>query len=275
MPRIVPSQVVNLIDTLFPVAATQQSRGTKMFQITRSDATQCAAIVKMVDQIPPELITLDEKNYSYFISGLEAIRVALDMWKGVSSWPVAGVPRLSVLNPVTLLRMTLALCPDEAIHVSTAELNFISDQELRENLRKDISATNQALNNGEWKAATVLAGATIEALLFWTLKNFSKQNIKTAIDAWLSEDTEKKRPHAMLEKWALEPLIEVAKVLDQIEDKTAIEARLAKDFRNLIHPGRAERLNQVCDRGTAFSAIAALEHVIRDLSKKYEKKVKK
>jgi len=79
----------------------------------------------------------------------------------------------------------------------------------------------------------------------------------------------------MLEKWALEPLIEVAKVLDQIEDKTAIEARLAKDFRNLIHPGRAERLNQVCDRGTAFSAIAALEHVIRDLSKKYEKKVKK
>jgi len=189
MPRIVPSQVANLIDTLFPVAATQQSRGTKMFQITRSDATQCAAIVKMVDQIPPELITLDEKNYSYFISGLEAIRVALDMWKGVSSWPVAGVPRLSVLNPVTLLRMTLALCPDEAIHVSTAELNFISDQELRENLRKDISATNQALNNGEWKAATVLAGATIEALLFWTLKNFSKQNIKTAIDAWLSEDT--------------------------------------------------------------------------------------
>ena len=30
-----------------------------------------------------------------------------------------------------------------------------------------------------------------------------------------------------------------------------------------VHPGRARRLGQVCDRATAMSAIAAVEHVAR------------
>jgi hypothetical protein len=47
---------------------------------------------------------------------------------------------------------------------------------------------------------------------------------------------------------------------------TYAAAKLAQNFRNLIHPGRADRDNQVCDRGTAYSAIGALEHVIRDLT---------
>jgi hypothetical protein len=46
---------------------------------------------------------------------------------------------------------------------------------------------------------------------------------------------------------------------------TCKAALLAKDFRNLVHPGRAARLNQACNRGTAYSAVGALEHVIEDL----------
>jgi hypothetical protein len=49
-------------------------------------------------------------------------------------------------------------------------------------------------------------------------------------------------------------------------DDTAQQARLGKDFRNLIHPGRASRLGKICDRGTALSALAAVEHVVRDLT---------
>jgi hypothetical protein len=33
----------------------------------------------------------------------------------------------------------------------------------------------------------------------------------------------------------------------------------AREFRNLIHPGRSARLGKVCDRGTALSASAAVE----------------
>ena len=60
--------------------------------------------------------------------------------------------------------------------------------------------------------------------------------------------------------------VEVATHLAIIKPDTATEARLAKDFRNLIHPGRAQRLAQKCDRGTALSSVAALELVVRDLS---------
>jgi hypothetical protein len=60
--------------------------------------------------------------------------------------------------------------------------------------------------------------------------------------------------------------IEVAVELKLITADTAIAARLAKDFRNLIHPGRAKRLGQECNRGTTLSAVAALEHVVNDLT---------
>jgi hypothetical protein len=34
---------------------------------------------------------------------------------------------------------------------------------------------------------------------------------------------------------------------------------------HLIHPGRAIRIGQACDRGTALSALAAVELIARDL----------
>jgi hypothetical protein len=74
------------------------------------------------------------------------------------------------------------------------------------------------------------------------------------------------KPSADLKQWTLHEYIEVAFALNLIKSETAIQARLAKDFRNLIHPGRAARLGQVCDRGAALSAVAGIEHVVRDLT---------
>lgn len=68
-----------------------------------------------------------------------------------------------------------------------------------------------------------------------------------------------------LEDWTLYELIEVSEELKIVTPDTAKQARLAKDFRNLIHPGRNIRLGQTCNRGTALSAVAAVEHVIVDL----------
>jgi hypothetical protein len=50
-------------------------------------------------------------------------------------------------------------------------------------------------------------------------------------------------------------------ILKLIEDDTAKLVRRAKDFRNLIHPERAARLRQRCDRSTALTALAAVEAV--------------
>ena len=73
------------------------------------------------------------------------------------------------------------------------------------------------------------------------------------------------RPDSNAERWTFTELIEVARQVAVIEEDTATQTRLCKDFRNLIHPGPAARLGQVCDRGTALSALAAVELVARDL----------
>jgi hypothetical protein len=69
------------------------------------------------------------------------------------------------MNPVQLLYKTLKQCPDAAPAPGTTDLLFITDPTLREELRLDVSMADQALANGEWKAATVPAGSDVEALL--------------------------------------------------------------------------------------------------------------
>ena len=66
--------------------------------------------------------------------------------------------------------------------------------------------------------------------------------------------------------WSLHHLTEAARSLKILSEQTAAQCRIAKGFRNLIHPGRAARLAQKCSLGTALSALAAVEHVVGDLS---------
>jgi len=40
---------------------------------------------------------------------------------------------------------------------------------------------------------------------------------------------------------------------------------LTKDYRNLVHPGRATRLAQKPDRSTALTSAAAMEAVVNEL----------
>jgi hypothetical protein len=159
------------------------------------------------------------------------------------------------------LRACLELLPDEQTPAATAGLSFITDTQLRESIRSDIAFANRAFSGGEWKAATVLAGAATEALLLWVITSkkaaAERENArKTVIPKALSDPN----------KWDLDGYIKIAQELALIEDETAKQASLAKDFRNLIHPGRSARLSKVCDKGTAHSALAALELVLRDIS---------
>jgi hypothetical protein len=122
-------------------------------------------------------------------------------------------------------------------------------------IRLDISTATSALHNGEWKAATVLAGAAVEALLLWAIKNSS------AFSKLAS------RPPGAPENWTLGQYITVATALSLIARSTAQQLALAQNFRNLIHPGRALRLGEVCDRATALVALAAVECVVRDIDR--------
>jgi hypothetical protein len=171
-------------------------------------------------------------------------------------------------DSITVIRRVLVQCPDEYPPSSTTELSFIKDDELRESIRRDAGAAIMALYNAEWKAATVLAGATIEALLYWRLQEPSPGSvaIQDALNALVKDETFAKKPKSDMDRWSLHHFIGIATHLNLIKPDTSSAARLAQNFRNLIHPGRAARLEHTCDRGTAYSAIGAMEHVIRDLA---------
>lgn len=249
MPRIVPSQVVALIDELFPHARTSPD-----FQVYSVHAPALSAIIRLIDEIPSQLITLGAPDYGRLVLGLEALREAIIRWRerGGNEPP----SRINGAHPLLLVRGAVALCSDASPSPTTAGLTFITDDELRNNIRNDISAATSSLHNGEWKAATVLGGAVAEALLLWSIQDVPSDRLKTI----------SKLPRGNIDRWHLGEFISVAERLGLIKRNTAAQAHLAKDFRNLIHPGRAQRLSEVCDRGTALTALASVELIVRDLS---------
>jgi len=108
-------------------------------------------------------------------------------------------------------------------------------------------------------------GSVVEALLLWALQQRKPSDVTSVVANLVAAKTLKQKPRANIEDWFLPELREVATELKVIKGDSAAQARLAKDYRNLIHPGRTQSLGQVCDRGTALAAVAALERVVTDL----------
>jgi hypothetical protein len=270
MPQPVPSRVVTLIDLLFPAASTQEDRPDRRFPVEKADRSRLAAILDLIDQLPPELIQLEVEDYSNFVVSVSVIKSRLEIWL-TENRRLERIRGLNTnLNPITIIRNALDKCPDQTIQPQTAGLDFIADDDLKENLRQDISYANQALHNGEWKAATILAGATVEALLFYVLTPIQANDpnsIADAVTRCRNNNTLDRNPPGNFQRWTLNSLTEVAFELDLISESTTIQTRLARGFRNLIHPGRALRLGQECNMATAHTAKAALEHVINDLGR--------
>jgi|HubBroStandDraft_6_1064221.scaffolds.fasta_scaffold170353_1 hypothetical protein len=263
MARIVPSLAVAVIDRLFPHSSSL-GRGS-MYE--EAAIPKLRAVIELVKEIPTELLSLRAEDYSALVISTASINATLEHWPESAYRQTFEIDEL---DPISLIRHVLAQCPDEFPSPSTAELAFLTDIGLRGSIRQDVSTSNQALNNGEWKAATVLAGAAIEALLLWGTQHPTKQRgLPAAVAAVVRRGVLPPNRQNQPLRWDLQQLIDVAGELKLIEEETRTAALLAKDFRNLIHPGRAVREKLTCDRGTALSAVAALEHVVRDLTKHF------
>jgi len=261
MPRILPSQAVKSIERLFPESVKPQARNIEVSGMPNM-TFKFQAVLDLVDQIPPELITLTDEDYAIFSASISALRWGLNH-------PTQGSRGLVILlfpiseygntNPIALIFDMLGKCPDEFPSANTSELKFIGDADFRHSLRNDLSAISRALANSEWKAATVLAGSVLEALLLWKLDEARPRAMAT-------NHAKTKKSQSTLEQWHLPDYIEAAVELKLLRERTANQARLAKDFRNLIHPGRSIRLGEICNRGTALGAVAAVELVIEDIT---------
>ena len=107
----------------------------------------------------------------------------------------------------------------------------------------------------------------VEALLLWALQQRSASNLLAAASSIYTTKTVSQQLNPKdITRWALSEYTEMARELDIIAPDTASQVRLVEDFRNPMHPGRAIRLGQSCNRGTALSGAGGMELVIRDLS---------
>jgi hypothetical protein len=258
MPRkLVPSLAARLIADTFSYISDPTERPPAL---SGDQAGELTGLIAVIDAIPSELITLDAPELARFTSAMGRLRYNTNLWvaRGPGNYSVNGRYLREVHD---LLRM----CPDSVPKVATTQLDFIGDVDLREELRQDISWATDAFVNGDWKAATVLGGAVVEALLLWALEQQDPKTVAAGAAA-IPPATVRQPVPLDLHKWTLHQYAEVTGSLGLISTNTLTQVRLVKDFRNLVHPGKAARLAKRCDRGTALAALAAVEMVARDLT---------
>jgi hypothetical protein len=250
MTKVVPSQVVSLIDRFYPSAKT-----TPNMPVYSKDSAVLGAIINLADDIPIELLTISGDDYANYVFGLESMAAAIDRWNhhGTDEPP----RNYEQKSPVYLVREALSKCPDQNPSPQTTALAFIKDRALGDNIRLDISSATDALHRNDFKGATVLAGSAMEALLLWKIQD---EGITAPITGM------RKNAKPSPEDWTLEDYITAAEQRNWIKTDTVGQSRLAQNFRNLIHPGRAIRLAQACNRGTAFGALAAVHLIVTDLT---------
>jgi hypothetical protein len=261
MARIVPTTVRKFVES-DPLLSTMLGEDpTKQPELGFGHAFELAALLHLLDSIPENLLPTNPEAYLDFVLGISAIRYAVIRWQGGDNkTTIKPLKRWGGRNPVSLVNGALRQAPDEAPAPTTKTLSFIKTPADADLLRNDIAAVERAIQNAEWKAATVLAGSVIEALLLWAVSRDTKKALSAP-----------SAPKARVDvnDWFLTDLIKVARELGFIGNDAEKQADLTRGYRNLIHPAVAERKKMTADRPTAFAAFAAMDLVVSDLAKAF------
>lgn len=187
---VTPSMIVEFINSALPgVSATSIEYSNYNKANLLGNLT---GLIALLDSLPSELAPAGSADAALLIRSRAAIQATVQIWTTKSDAAQHGLQRPPEGHPVAIIRDILSKCPDEAPTEDTTELEFIDDISFRESLRLDISGATKAFHNQEWKAATVLAGAAIEALLLWILEREegtqqNKPNRKPLLNSTVSE----------------------------------------------------------------------------------------
>jgi hypothetical protein len=252
MPHVLPSQAVIVISRLWDFTDRRDLNLNP--NIGWNQAGKIASVLAVVDAVPMAFLAVDGATFAEFVEAKAALSTFIDAAHAHGSSAAASGRYL------TVIRLVLEKCPDQVVPASVTTLGFVGDPTLRESLRRDIAEVEQALVDGEWKSATVVGGSVIEALLLSGLDQHRTEAQAEGAKLPANGTT------APLENWDLFQYAEVAARLRIIKTETVAQLKIARGFRNLIHPGRAVRLQQNCDRATARAVAAGIDFVTRDLS---------
>jgi hypothetical protein len=241
MPKVLPSQVVEAIDSLFG-ANRNELDGRAVTHVHRAEVH---ALLALLDEVPRELIDLRSAEYLEFTRCRAVLATSLVRW---NLGDIAPARDVGGKDAVERIRRLMKQCHDEQ-PPAEPELPFISDADIRLGIEDRIHAAWTDFHAREWMGATVFAGAALEALLPWALKGVK-----------LSET-----PKRSLDELHLADLIGLAVKNRVIDEACERQAGLAKDARNLIHPGKALRSCEACNKTTALTALTAVYRVIGEL----------
>ena len=268
MPRIVPSDIIKLIDTSLPRAAEFQETGdpVNLDGLTYSSFLQ--SLLDLIEQIDDILLAPIAENYPNFLAAQSAIRNILVEWasRGQTRSLKKGVGLPG--HPVILIRRLLEKCPDQAIPETIRVLEFMVDEAMREELRQDLASIEFQMHNQQWKAAMVLSGSVAEALILERLQQISADDIQEAIKELRSTNDLTKKPPSDITRWTLTQYVQVAFSLNIVSERTKNLTLIGGDYRNLIHPGKAARENAMCSKAAALSVVASVESIVEDLEAK-------
>jgi hypothetical protein len=279
MPRVVPSQVVAYLDAAFPGIAGGHAGD---LVINQTHTAVVSPVVSLVDAIPEEIIdTLPVAQGALLLAATEILRACVVRWgqpvtAGYPPHQQGTTPVLNNRHPLEVVRTILSGCPDQGPAAHIPDLAFLGQADLATVLRQDMTTADSALANGEFKAAAVMAGSVVESFLLWAVQRqgWGAPQWQAAHAAWMLRRQAEGKPlrgfNADVLRWDLEDLIGIARELPAIAGDVAAAAYVAKDYRNLIHPGRAQRTQQTPTRGTAMSAVGAMHLVGEDLAQRVQ-----
>jgi hypothetical protein len=136
------------------------------FDLPQDFVGELSTILQLAEELPLELTPPALEKQLALSARLASIKAALSQFYarggGVRLYGMSG---FDGRNPLDMIYDALDGLPDSVPAPETKGLEFIADGALRDSIRLDLSGAASALRNNEWKAATVLAGSVIEALL--------------------------------------------------------------------------------------------------------------
>ncbi len=245
MPDVTPRQIIEAINIMFgPLNELEPIRHHKQSEVR--------TLLVLLDQLPNALITLPFHKYLEFERARAALATVLPRWNFGETTLGPGV---GGRNPVAVLARLLAECANE-LPSPEPEFPFITDEDTRLGIEDRTRAAWVDFNAREWLGATTSAAVALESVLLWEIKRLRNSAIEGG------PKKVEKSPNDMI----LADLIDEAYKKAAISDGAARQAHLARDARNLIHPGKVARSGTACDKATALAAFAGLYRIASELT---------
>lgn len=266
MARVVPSDIVKYLDNVLPVVATPERRKQRFSVNSKAQPGLIQSVAALLRELDETVLPQKPEDYVKFVAAREAIESTARTAETGLSVTLDKLAGFEAQNPIAIVREILGECRDDAIPASTTDMAFITDPIYREMLRRDLAAIEVFLNNRQWKAAMVIGGSLIEALLCFTLENRQKDALD-ALKTLRQRGDLPKNTSEDLNWWHLKEYVIVAHLIGLLQDRTKDMALLAGQYRNLIHPGKIVREQADCTKGTAFGVVGAVFLVIEDLNR--------